>query len=219
MTLVELVNKLTIEGNNIKYRVRPDGGIIVTEINGVKYSGASGNAIVRTMTGAKLSEARRVQLQRIKPPKKVAPQKRRKPELDTEIKKELRRVQRKIRQRRKETGKFTGTVTTSNIRWTLEHEGKRAALEKLRQANRYASGLAYDANIDALIGYIAEVAAKFQGSPSDYTAFLELIEKINRARDRIREEDILPTYQILYQLNNGVLPRDVINQVIAQLKL
>lgn len=219
MTLLKLVNKLTIEGNNIKYRVRPDGGIIVTEINGVKYSGATGNAVIRTLTGSKLSEARRVQLQRIKPPKNVAPQKRRKPELDSEIKKELRRVQRKIRQRRKETGKFTGTVTTSNIRWTLEHEGKRAALEKLRQANRYASGLAYDANIDTLIGYISELASKFQNSPSEYTELLKLIERIDKARDRIREEDILPTYQILYQINAGVPVRDIINQISIQLKI
>lgn len=218
MTLLEIVNTLVEEGHQISYRVRSDGGILVTSINGVKYTGASGNTLVRSMAGAELSQARKVQLNRIKPPKKVSPESRKKAKLDDDIRKELLKVQRRIRKRRRETGKNTGTVTTKNVRYTLEHEGRKAALEKLAQANRYAAGLAYDANIDALIGYINELSSKVTTN-EDLIALDNLIERINANRGKIKEEDILPTYQILYLINDGVSIRDVVSQVIRQLKI
>lgn len=218
MTVLEIVKKLITEGYDIKYTVRKDGGILVTRVNEKKFTGASGNTFVRNIVGAELSEARKVQLKKIAPPKKVAPTSRKKEKLDDEILKAIRNTNAKLRRRSKKTGKNLGKVTRSNIRYRIEHEGKEAAMEAIRQANRYASGLAYDANIDALIGYINELANQITNA-SDFNAIEDLIERIENNRDKIREEDILPAYQALYLINDGYAVRDIVRMVIKELKI
>lgn len=49
------ISELKAKGYKIKYKKRSDGGYLVTEINGVKYKGASGNAVVRSITGKHLT--------------------------------------------------------------------------------------------------------------------------------------------------------------------
>lgn len=213
MTVLQIVNKLNQEGYNISYRIRSDGGILVTAINGVKYKGATGNAIVRSISGVELEKSRSRQLASINPRKRRAKVQK----LDKNIIREIRRTQALYRKRRKETGKDLGTVSTANVRWLLEHEGRQATMQRLYEAQRYAQGLAYDKNIEALIGYIYELSN--QVSNSDRQALLNLIEQIDSNRDKIKEEDILPTYQLLYQANEGVPIKDIVKQIKSQLKL
>lgn len=209
MSLIQIVQKLQSEGHQIRYRVRNDGGIIVTEINGSKYTGAKGNAVARSLVGATLSEAKKVQLESIK---KLAGRGRKLSQPSEDIKKYLRKVQRVWR---KNVDKSKGRITMKKLRWNIEHLGIERAKEKLHQAYRYALGLAYDENITALVQYIQQASNKL-GNPAELEA---LINAIERNRDKIREEDIKGAYEELYELNNGRNPKDIAISVARALKI
>ena len=55
MKLIKVVEKLRAEGHTVTAKKRKDGGIKITSIDGVKFSGIKGNATARAMTGEKLS--------------------------------------------------------------------------------------------------------------------------------------------------------------------
>ena len=207
MTLMEIVNQLLNTGNIVSYRVRSDGGIIITSINGQKYKGAEGNAQARRMVGATLSTARASQLAEIRPPKGVSPKKRKKAPIRKEILDLTRKVQRKWKQN---VDPSKGKITRRKVRWTIEHLGEEEALKRLRQAYRYALGLAYDSNIDSLLGYIYEVASKLGNqAPSLY----ELADYIDNHRADFKEEWISPIYDALYEINHGVPVEEVIRRI------
>ena len=210
MTLIEIVERLQKEGNIVSYRVRSDGGILITSINGKKYSGAEGNTMARTMVGATLSEARSIQLKSIKPKKGQSPKSRKLPTVEEELKKYLHKVQRVWR---KNVDKSKGRITLKKLRWNIEHLGIAAAKEKLEQAMRYAQGLAYSKNIEALLGYINELQSKLSLS-TDIKALETLKEEIILNSNRIKEEWISSIYDILYDINHGREIRDVVNAII-----
>lgn len=209
MTLLDIVNQLLKDGNVIKYRVRNDGGIIITAINGKHYSGAEGNKMARTMVGATLSEARSIQLKSIRPKKGQSPKSRKKPPIPEDLKSMLRKVQRLWK---KNIDPRLGKITTKKLRWNIENLGIVRAKEKLEQALRYAEGLAYSKNIDALLGYINELKNKLIDS-SDIKALEELKEDIILNYDKIREEWISSIYELLYDINHGRDVRDVASAI------
>ena len=210
MTLLDIVNQLLKDGNVINYRVRNDGGIIITAINGKHYSGAEGNKMARTMVGATLSEARSIQLKSIRPKKGQSPKSRKKPPIPEDLKSMLRKVQRLWK---KNIDPRLGKITTKKLRWNIENLGIVRAKEKLEQALRYAEGLAYSKNIDALLGYINELKNKLIDS-SDIKALEELKEDIILNYDKIKEEWISSIYDLLYDINHGRDVRDVANAII-----
>lgn len=55
MKLIKVVEKLRAEGHNVTTKKRTDGGIKITSIDGVKFSGIKGNTQARAMSGEKLS--------------------------------------------------------------------------------------------------------------------------------------------------------------------
>lgn len=55
MKLIKVVEKLKAEGHQVTIKKRTDGGIKITSIDGVKFSGIKGNTTARAMTGEKLS--------------------------------------------------------------------------------------------------------------------------------------------------------------------
>ena len=63
MTIREIIIQLQKEGKKVKWRQRTDGGILITEINNMKFKGAKGNAEARKIVGVELSEARIKQTQ------------------------------------------------------------------------------------------------------------------------------------------------------------
>ena len=65
LTMIKVVAELQAQGHTIDYYVRTDGGILIKSIDGKKYTGATGNAVARTMAGATISEARIKQLKAI----------------------------------------------------------------------------------------------------------------------------------------------------------
>ena len=153
MKLITIVKNLQNAGVNIKYRIRKDGGILVTEVDGMRFSGAYGNSFIRSMTGESLSEAQIKQRQKIKPPKKVAPMARKKEEVPEDVKRQIKKLQRLYRVDEKK-----GKPTIKNWRYVKEKYGDQEANRLLQQSEYYIRGIAYTENIEALIQRLTQLA-------------------------------------------------------------
>lgn len=213
MTMLEIVQQLQEAGNIVRYRVRSDGGILITKINNKNFTGAKGNAFAREIVGASLSEARRSQLESIKPQydarkgRALNPKERKKFQPDEDIKKYLRKVQRVWR--KANISPKQGKITLKKLRYIIQHEGIGKAREALDQALRYATGLAYDKNIDILLGYMNQ----YYNLIGEEDILRELIEDIDANRHLIKEEYINDIYEILYNVNNGLNFKEAVRQI------
>lgn len=148
MTLRKTVETLREGGMDISFRVRPDGGIVVTKIGNIKYSGRAGNEAVRQIAGTPLPEYARQQRAGIAKRgvfgRTVGPL----PKLDTEVKNALRRAQRAFMKK----GEDAGKPTTANIRARMRRgDTGEQILRYLDQSIRYAHGLALMESLEALM--------------------------------------------------------------------
>lgn len=203
MTMIQIVQQLQAEGHEVDYYVRKDGGILVRKIDGEVYStGASGNARARQIAGASISEARVKQLKYA-----TRGQRLKKPTLDDELEKEYKRVKKKWDRAFKSKGGTphpAGYFGKRRIRYAIEHYGKEEALRRIREAERYASGIAYTKNVEQLAGYIKDASQKYS-SPS----LSQLADDILENAYSIKDEWIPIAYEELYKLNDGVPPEEV----------
>lgn len=190
MTTREIVSILRERGHNITFRARKDGGILITSLDGIKFSGARGNTFARTLYGDYLSKAREFQLQRVN----LQKAKKRKAPLPEALKKRLTRVQRLWR---KQHDISKGTIKTSSIRYILENEGMLSASEALDKAEKYALGLAYEENVMFLVDRME----KDELSES-------LISSVELLRNRFKESWINPIYQTLYEYEKNAIEQD-----------
>ena len=158
MTLKQIVKQLLEKGHKITYTLRKDGSIVIRRIDGVAYQNKQGNAEARALAGVKLSPAKEAQLLKLRTPtgrfgnKATAP-------LPDPIRKELRKAQRVFRKR----GVKEGKPTTRNIRYTLREYGEAEVYRRLKQAIRYARGVAYPENVRTLSMRILADANKLAG--------------------------------------------------------
>lgn len=148
MTIKELIEELSKQGYEVRSHRRSDGGYIISKINGMSFKGAKGNAFARKIVGAELSHARAYQLERIRPPKKVAPMKRKLTPIPQDLLKEVRKIQREWRKQHKDVG---GIISVRGVRYQLEHNGEESVRASLNKAYRYAQGYAYLENVRWLI--------------------------------------------------------------------
>ena len=88
------------------------------------------------------------------------------------------------------------------------------ALRRIREAERYASGIAYAKNVEILAQYIRSVGEQLN-SPE----LLKLSEDLIANAYSIKEEWIKPAYDELYKLNAGVPPKEVDKNTRAILRL
>ena len=183
MKLITIVKNLQNAGIDIKYRVRKDGGILITEVDGTRFTGAKGNAFIRNMTGESLSEAQIKQRQQIKPPKRVAPAKRKKAELPEDITKQIKKLQRLYAK-----DKTKGKPTIRQTRKIIEKYGIDEAKRLLQQSEYYVRGIAYTENIEAVIQRLAQVANIVTASGADANSIYQLIEMTKDERDNHRED-------------------------------
>lgn len=211
MTTREVVNVLTQRGHKIKYRVRKDGGILITSMDGVKYTGASGNTVARSLVGdeARLSQARKTQLKIIKPPKGAKPKE---DVLQGRIKTRIKQVQKAYNKNKVPISQ--GRITKRLIRKIVQEEGMEAAYRKLEQSERYAEGYALSKTIAALVEYIRHMATLIESDELE-----DLADDIEAHDGLIRDEWIKPAYEKLYELNHGGNTTDIINQVRSILHL
>ena len=62
-TLKSQIAQATAQGHNITYRIRKDGGLVITSIDNQKYKNKEGNKAIRTITGKQLTAKKQQQLQ------------------------------------------------------------------------------------------------------------------------------------------------------------
>lgn len=184
MKLNEVIQKLNQLGIKITYRKRGEKegkGIRITSINGVKYTGSTGNIVARGLIGASVGTR-----------PKVAP-------LDSEVKKALTRAQRKFRK----SGTKAGRPKTKNVRYNLKEKGKEETLRLLKQAERYAVGLAYVENVESMISRFKIYASKAKTtSQNSINAIIELLEK---KKQIITEEQLENIREVEYSaLQNSI---------------
>lgn len=179
MTTRKIAKELEKRGHKVKVYVRPDGGLRITEIDGIKFhsSNNKGNDFARNLLNVHLSEKQKKHIrenlpkaQEGKQRTKLPPRARRNPKnpkkpytppkkpqsfsprkSDTGEEKELKR---KIRNIRNKLGR-RGFITDLNILWlSLQRDGLQRLYEKLVHIARKQAGLAYPKAVDALHDYI-----------------------------------------------------------------
>ena len=213
MTMREIVSRLQAQGHSVSYYVRKDGGILIKSIDGERYtSGASGNARARQLVGVSISEARQAQLKYATRARRV-----KKPSLEDEVQKEYYRVKKKWNKAFKAKGGKphpAGYFGWNRIKYAIEHYGKEEALRRIREAERYASGIAYAKNVEILAQYIKSV-----GDQLNSPELIKLSEDLIANAYTIKEEWIKPAYDELYKLNQGVPPKEIARNTRAILRL
>lgn len=215
MNVRQIIKLLVSKGYKVTYRERKDGGVRITRINNTSFTGSEGNVEARILTGQTLSERREKQLHSralLSEKGQWGGNRRRgKVPLDKEVTKKLRRVQRLWRKRDIKAG----YPSTRNIRYTIKEYGEAEALKRLEQNERYALGLAYDENIDALIDRLKQ--DKVNASKEDIV-YLDLsIEAIKSHRTTLKDEVLLKIYDSLYNYEKGVLPASEFYSQLQQL--
>ena len=213
MTMMEVVRQLQAQGHEVDFYVRKDGGILVRKIDGERYpSGASGNARARQLAGAPISEARVKQLKYATRQRKI-----KKPSLDDAIEKEYKRVKKKWNKAFKsKKGKPhpAGYFGKGRIQYAIDHYGKEEALRRIREAERYASGVAYSKNVEQLAYFIKSAGATYNSQELE-----KLSDDLLENAFSIKEEWIRPAYDELYKLNIGVPPEEVARVTRSILRL
>lgn len=211
--MIQIVNELISGGHQVDFYIRKDGGILIRKIDNEHFSGAHGNARARQMVGAQLSEARFKQL-------KYATQVRMHPvklEVKDSIKEEYQRVKKLWNKAFKSKGgkpHQAGYFGWKRIKTAIKEYGEEEALRRIGEAEKYASGYAYTKNVQHLAAYVLEAGAKLQSNE-----LLTLAQDIYDNAYSIKEEWIYPAYEKLYDLNHGVDPKQVAQDVRRILRL
>lgn len=189
LTILEIIKLLEKKGHDVKFSKRKDGGYIITKIDGQRFSGKTGNAFARRITGSTLSVARQVQLAKIRTPKGRKQQKLE--EIPDNIKKALRKVQREWRKKHPD---IEGTMTTRGVRYHLRHYGEEETLASLDKGYRYASGYAYIDNVMHLVDVLQMALDKEYDNDME-----QVIELIKSKMLEFKEEWIYPCYEAYYE--------------------
>ena len=195
MNLIEIIKILQKEGHKIEYSYRKDGGYIIRSIDGQRFSGKTGNAFARRLTGTPLSVARATQLARIRTPKG------KKNVARTPIPDDLKRMMRKVqREWRKKHPTIEGTISTRGLRYQIEKYGVEEARMSLDKAYRYSMGYAYIDNVLFLIERINNDLSKMPD-----TSMEAVVSLIEQKQLNFREEWIAPIYNALYDWERNII--------------
>ena len=202
MKMIDIVETLVSEGHKVTYRNRTDGGLIITSIDGKKFSSLTeGNKTARSMVvGGELSFARAEQVAynvkkyiKLDTPDNLQ-KKKAKGSIDQELNKQLRKVQRDWRKYDIQAGR----VTKKRLRYYVRTEGVQRGFEYLQGRQRYAEGYANYKNITYVKDYIARLYVA--DIKKKYTRIIEaLIEDIENMKETFKEEWVYPIYQIVYK--------------------
>ena len=197
MTLINIVETLQSEGHKITFRYRTDGSIIIKSIDGKKFrSLTEGNKTARSMVqGGELSVARATQVKYNveKYIKLKSGEHKAKGDIEEALESELKKVQRLWR-KNKITGQ--GHISKKKLRYYIKTEGNKKAMEYLLGRERYARGIANEANVMFLCQRLQRLTL---GKGKKYAHQIDvLIDDIMSMRDSFREEWIEPCNQIAY---------------------
>ena len=198
MTTRDIITQLVNSGHRVSFYHRKDGGFVITKIDGVSYTGKTGNAVARKMLGQKLSQARVIQLARIRTPKgkRVAKQE----AIPQELEKMLKKTQKEWRKTHPD---IRGTISKRGLRYFLREEGYEKAKASLDRAWRYTQGYAYLENVQYLI---QRIQADLYKKPS--SEMQSVIDAIKLKEMAFKEEWIQHCYDALYEWEKGVIDGD-----------
>ena len=218
-SMIQIVNELINGGHQVDFYVRKDGGILIRNIDGQHYTGAKGNARARQMTGQSISEARIKQLSFATASHKASIKEKKLglAQPDDAVMQEYARVKKiwnKAFKSRAGKPHPAGYFSKRGLKYIYRTYGREEAMRRIAEAERYASGIAYQKNVEHLAYYIKEAGEKFNSNE-----LKKLADDILANGYRIKEEYIYPAYQQLYDLNAGLDPKEVAHRVRAILRL
>lgn len=204
MKVRELIAELKEKGYQVKFRERTDGGVIITEINNMKFNAAEGNKEARRIVGVELSPARTIQLKHnvdkyIKGKKEKT--------LDDDMKRKLKKVQKTFRKNKVGGGK--ATISAKKVKYHIKTEGRKATEAYLEKANRYAEGYAYMENVEYLANYIEDMAKGTLIDDNLQNELYALADYIRSKKAVFREEWIEKVYRAMYDCMHAILAGDV----------
>ena len=188
----KIVGELQSKGYKVTYRVRKDGGILITSIDGVKYKAAAGNKMARLLTGNVLSKRRTAQLTKITRERRVKPRK-----IPVETPADLERYRKRVmRKWRKAT--LTGSISKRNLRKVIEERGFEGAKAYLEEMERHTEGKAYSGQIIALLSRIDQDIAVMYDSPDEVAELERIRQLITDNQDKITPDQIFQMFDWLY---------------------
>lgn len=217
MKMLEVVRQLQKQGHKVEYYVRKDGGILIKRIDSQRFTtGATGNIMARSMVGVEISEARSSQLKyatrarkQLRKFKNVA--------VKDEIKLEWQRVKKKWNKAFKAKGgkpHQAGYFSWASVKYTFEKYGEEEAYRRIREAEKYASGIAYEKNVKELAIQIQILADKLNSNELRKVADDLIVNAY-----QIKEAWIRPAYDKLYQINAGVSAQQIAQELRRILRL
>ena len=216
MLLIDIVQQLISEGHKITFRIRTDGGIIVTSVDNKKTGITEGNKLVREMAGesGKLSVKREAQTSYNvnKFIKLKEGEKRLKQGISEDLEKKLKKIQRMSRKR---NNAQEVRVTKKKLRWYVKEYGEKRASEYLQSRERYLQGFANFENIN----YLEQRLERMKGeatTPEEISAIDGLIQYIEAHKETFREEWITPCYEAIY--NRSMSIKDRVNAIYNIIK-
>ena len=191
MKVEEMIKALEELGFKVSARKRTDGGMIISKINNMTFTGAKGNQYARQVLGVELSQAR-IEQTHFNVQKYIAGAKK-KTTLDEEMKSKLRKVQRLWRKQG-----VKGRITAKKVKWHISEHGRKEAMENLEKMTRYGSGYAYYENVEYLAKYIEDIARGILNNDKLQNDLFALAEYIRSKADTFKEEWIAKCYEFAY---------------------
>ena len=199
MLLKDIVKQLELEGFEIEFRTRNDGGLLITKINGVSFKGATGNTRARQIAGVQLSEAQ-ISQRSFNVKTFIKGFKHPKDKFDDDLKAKVKKVQYIWRKH-----KVNGKITMRKAREHFRTSGRKGLMEYLSKMERYGIGLAYEENVRWLSEYARNVAMGLRANNQTAAGlkYVELADYILRNMETFREAWINPIYSYLYEVRDS----------------
>ena len=187
--LINIVDEYKAQGHIVFYEKRKDGGIRITRIDGLKFSGSRDNSCLRTITGNQLSQ------KQIEQRKKPAEERK---GLTKKMYSEFKKLQR-LWKENKQSGEIRRT--------TLEyHINKGDAEEYLATAMRYAMKLAQHALVFGEAESMEMSADKIEWIyqlPEQADELRKLADRLRSLDGQISDEDVREMHEIRYSSQYG----------------
>ena len=193
LTTRQLVTRLQQQGYNVTFRVRKDGGILITSINGSKFSGAKGNIQARTLLGEKISERREAQLKKITRERVRNPRK-----IPVETPEDLERYRKRVMRKWRKAG-LKGSISKRNLRKIIEDRGFTGALNYLKEMERHSEGKAY---LSAIEGLISRIEQDLLIEDDEWLS--KALDLIEENKENFKQEWLFNIFDSLYEVERGV---------------
>lgn len=195
MTLKNIVKNLNKTGHSITYRVRTDGGIVVTSVDGIKTKIVEGNRIVRNLANTPISQKRFTQTQRNITEKII------KPAIDKKISNTLHYAQRLLKD-----SNVKMKLTTKRLRENIDLVGEEEAYNHINRIKRYLQGYAYEENVDNLKNIIKHDFRKSELRD-------KIIERIEKNKEKFKERDLQEILETEYNRNKTMTRHQVLETI------